>query len=187
MRRRCVATVFVVTAMVSLAVPAAGQRAHEWTVPRTLDGQPDLQGAWSFATITPLERPREFAERQLLTSEEVAVLDEDAATRASSERRGSLTVQRDLDLAYDQFWWDRGTSDGRTSLIVDPTQTVGYRSRPKGGRDVTPAELCETVLPSVRKTAALGSGAFITRKRVRQCQLAVTTIISGSCRRPATS
>ena len=120
MRRRCVATVFVVTAMVSLAVPAAGQRAHEWTVPRTLDGQPDLQGAWSFATITPLERPREFAERQLLTSEEVAVLDEDAATRASSERRGSLTVQRDLDLAYDQFWWDRGTSDGRTSLIVDP-------------------------------------------------------------------
>ena len=58
MRRRCVATVFVVTAMVSLAVPAAGQRAHEWTVARTLDGQPDLQGAWSFATITPLERPR---------------------------------------------------------------------------------------------------------------------------------
>ena len=121
MRRWSVASVFVVAAVAWLAsVPAAGQVAPERTVPRTLDGQPDLQGAWSFATITPLERPREYAGRQFLTDEEVAELDEDAATRASSDRRGALTVQRDLDLAYDQFWWDRGTSDGRTSLIVDP-------------------------------------------------------------------
>ena len=121
MRRRSVATVFVVAAVVSLVpLPAAGQPESERTLPRTPDGQPDLQGAWSFATITPLERRSEHAGRQFLTDEEVAALDEDAATRASSERRAELTIQRDLDLAYDQFWWDRGTSDGRTSLIVDP-------------------------------------------------------------------
>ena len=102
MRRRSVATVFVVAAAASLvSVPVTGQPVPEWTMPRTPDGRPDLQGAWSFATITPLERPREDADRQFLTDEEVAVLNEDAATRASSERRGVLTVQRDLDLAYD--------------------------------------------------------------------------------------
>ena len=31
-----------------------------------------------------------------------------------------LGNQRDLALAYNQVWWDRGTSTGRTSLIVDP-------------------------------------------------------------------
>src|SRR5216117_3986802 len=33
---------------------------------RTPDGQPDLQGIWSFATITPLERPAELAGRSSL-------------------------------------------------------------------------------------------------------------------------
>ena len=100
--------------------PAAGQPEPGWTLPRTPDGQPDLQGAWSYATITPLERPSEYAGREVLTAEEVAARSEDAATRVSSQRRGDLTAQRDVDLAYDQFWWDPGTSDGRTSLIVDP-------------------------------------------------------------------
>ena len=121
MRRQRVAMVFLIAAVTSLVpFPATGQPEPEWTLPRTPDGQPDLRGAWSFATITPLERPSEYAERAFLTDEEVAALNDDAATRASSERRGELTLQRDLDLAYDQFWWDRGTSDGRTSLIVDP-------------------------------------------------------------------
>ena len=45
----------------------------------------------------------------------------DGATCASSDRRAELTPERDLGLAYNQVWWDRGTSTGRTSLIVDPT------------------------------------------------------------------
>jgi len=107
--------------VVLVAAPVAGQvTADGWTVPRTVDGQPDFQGAWSFANITPLERPDELAGREFLTDEEVAERNEDAATRASSDRRGELTRDRDVGLAYNQFWWDRGTSDGRTSIIVDP-------------------------------------------------------------------
>ena len=44
----------------------------------------------------------------------------DDANRASSERRGELSRERDLALAYNQVWWDRGASTGRTSLIVHP-------------------------------------------------------------------
>ena len=118
---RSVVTVLSCAMVASVvAVPAWGQSASQWTLSRTPDGQPDLQGAWSFATITPLQRPSQYEGRERLTQEEVAALNSDAATRASSDRRAELSAQRDVDLAYDQFWWDRGTSDGRTSLIVDP-------------------------------------------------------------------
>ena len=111
----------VIGVAVLVAVPAAGQATTEgWVMPRTADGQPELQGTWSFANLTPLERPHELAGRELLTDEEVAERNTDAATRASSDRRGELTRERDVGLAYNQFWWDRGTSDGRTSIIVDP-------------------------------------------------------------------
>src|SRR5712691_589174 len=40
------------------------------TIPRTPNGHPDLQGVWSYATLTPLERPSAFAGRQTLTPEE---------------------------------------------------------------------------------------------------------------------
>ena len=33
----------------------------KWAVPRTSDGHPDLEGYWTNATITPLERPAELA------------------------------------------------------------------------------------------------------------------------------
>ena len=39
--------------------------------PRTPWGDPDLQGVWNHGTITPLERPPEYAGRELLTEEEV--------------------------------------------------------------------------------------------------------------------
>ena len=159
MRNRSVVTVFVVGMIMALMpLPVAGQSASNWTLPRTPDGHPDLQGAWSFATITPLQRPSQYEGRERLSEEEVVALNADAATRASSERRSELTAQRDVDLAYDQFWWDRGTSDGRTSLIVDPPDgripftaagqqrtelRRSLRGRPASGpEDRSPGERC---------------------------------------------
>ena len=34
-----------------------------WTPGRTSDGQPDIQGIWSNASIIPLERPKELANK----------------------------------------------------------------------------------------------------------------------------
>ena len=158
MHSRSLVTLLLVIVGASLVSTSAAAQSTRWTTPRTADGHPDLQGAWSFATITPLERPTQYAGRERLTDEEVAALDADAATRASSEQRAGLSAQRDVDLAYDQFWWDRGTSDGRTSLIVDPPDgripfTVerqrriehrrSLRGRPAHGpEDRSPGERC---------------------------------------------
>lgn len=50
------------------------QSGRGWQVPRTIDGQPDLQGVWVSNTATPLERPKEVNGRARLTDEEVAEL-----------------------------------------------------------------------------------------------------------------
>jgi hypothetical protein len=92
-------------------------KAGKWTPLRTPWGEPDLQGVWSYATITPLERPDSKAGTGVLSDEEVAILDKEARTGA--DRRDG-TPEADLARAYNAFWYDRGKSDGRTSLIVDP-------------------------------------------------------------------
>jgi len=97
--------------------PARSKAASKWTAPRTAWGDPDLQGTWNNGTITPLERARSAGEKELLSKEEEAEVNEQSDTRA--ERRPADKAQ-DLELAYDQFWWDRGASIGRTSLIIDP-------------------------------------------------------------------
>ena len=96
---------------------ASGQRTP---VPRTPWGDPDLQGLWNFGTNTPLQRPPEWAGRQWLTEEEVAAVNLEWSTFATSERRSELTLEYDLSLNFNQFWWDLGTSTGRTSLVTDP-------------------------------------------------------------------
>ena len=114
--------------------PVAGQNLEDTsTLPRTVDGHPDLQGIWDFRTITPLERPEELAGKEFLTVEEAALFERDTLARRDAERRdedpsregfvNGAPVTADLARAYNQFWFDRGTSvleDKRTSLIVDP-------------------------------------------------------------------
>ena len=87
-------------------------------VPRAADGRPDLEGVWSWATITPLERPSTLAGKTELTDEEAAVLEQTAA-----EGRVDRAPRPGDTGTYNQFWFDRGTrviEGKRSSLIVDP-------------------------------------------------------------------
>jgi hypothetical protein len=104
-----------------------------WAPPKTSWGEPDLQGIWSYATVTPLERPAAQADRELLTETETAALNEDAE---NGPDRRAADAATDVAAAYNAFWWDRGKSTGRTSLIVDPANgklppltTEGQRRR----------------------------------------------------------
>jgi hypothetical protein len=81
-------------------------------------GDPDLQGAWTNATTTPLQRPAKWAGKELLTPQEIAAADKD--TDVGTDQRPERGTDADVAGAYNRFWWDRGYSDGRTSLIYDP-------------------------------------------------------------------
>ena len=113
MSHRCLAAVFTVVGVVALAPPFAVAQSAE--PPRTPDERPDLQGTWSFANLTPLQRPSRFAEKEVLTAEEAAEYEE--------YRNNIEWAQvQELELAYDtSIWWDRGGMSTRTSLIVDPS------------------------------------------------------------------
>src|SRR5437667_9807845 len=54
------------------AAPAKAAPAKAWTMPRTPDGQPDLQGYWPSLSFTPMERPAKYGGREFLTEEETA-------------------------------------------------------------------------------------------------------------------
>ena len=107
--------------LVLLAAPAFSQKAA-WTPPRTPDGQPDIGGVWTNATITPLERPAELADKPFFTKEEAAAYEQKTAQQSNRDRRDG-PAEADVTRAYNEAWWDRGSKvvpSLRTSLIVDP-------------------------------------------------------------------
>jgi hypothetical protein len=94
----------------------------KWTNPRTPDGQPDLQGTWSNATITPFERPPDLAGKEYFTEQEAAEHEKKVLREGDRDRRSS-DPNADLKGAYNEFWFDRGTRvvpTRRTSIVVDP-------------------------------------------------------------------
>ncbi len=117
MLRREVTCVLAVLSFAALApLTAAGQG----DVPRTAWGHPDLQGVWDFRTITPMERPEDLADREFLTAEEAAELED---VRAAENAARDDQVPDDIVGNYNTFWFDRGDSvieTRRTSLVIDP-------------------------------------------------------------------
>jgi hypothetical protein len=99
---------------------AAGQEARPPAhAPRTQWGVPDLNGTWTGSTLTPLERPAEFAGKSVLTVEEAAALEARARARAAREPQAAAGDPG----TYNQIWFDPSSAvvpDRRTSLIVDP-------------------------------------------------------------------
>jgi hypothetical protein len=123
MAARCwlpgIAAVAMAVASQVAIVHTQSREATGWKTPRTPDGQPDLQGIWTNATITPFERPASLSGKAFLTEEEAAALEAQAARRrVEADRLTPGEVG-----SYNQFWFDAGEkvlSTRQTSLVVDP-------------------------------------------------------------------
>jgi hypothetical protein len=136
-------SIAVVLLIVSLAHAGAGgqqptstatpKRTAGWVVPRTADGQPDLEGVWENNSATPLERPAQFAQKPRLSDEELATLERRASRLFGPEAEAVfgdalyLTLLADTKPAglgatgsYSQNWLPDRYFEHRTSLIVDP-------------------------------------------------------------------
>ena len=118
-----------------LPVSAAAQDAG-YSVPRTADGHPDLQGIWGNNSITPLERPDSLGDRDSLTEEELAQVEETANRLFGQDAGDAAFGDQFFNVAltnpdaftssdggtgnYNQFWLVEREFNDRTSLIVDP-------------------------------------------------------------------
>ncbi len=139
-RRISDAGIGIVSLLLLAATPCwSADAPAKWQPPRMANGDPDLQGMWTNATITPLERPKEFGERLVISDAEAKTIE--AQNQQFNEESDAPTDPKvktqDLphscglgftgaDCGYNMFWLDRGQSvvevngERRSSLIVEP-------------------------------------------------------------------
>jgi hypothetical protein len=102
----------------TLAATANAQTttSSSWSAPRTAWGDPDLEGLWTNATATPLERPKELEGKLVLTDEELVERDRQVAQEISTDNAPPAGNPG----SHNEFWRERGKLGKRTSLLVDP-------------------------------------------------------------------
>jgi len=155
------------TAITRMAAAAGPPSAPEprTAIPRTPDGHPDLQGTWVNGTLTPFERPPQFAGKPYLTEAEAA-----AVERQASERATNRSAPRDGDVGGDnEAFVDGGykvTSTRQSSLVMDPPDgRIAFRPEAEKRREfnLTSMDDPETMSPwdrciSRSPTLMIGAG-----------------------------
>jgi hypothetical protein len=111
---------------------AAAAADSQWQAPRTPWGTPDLQGTWTNASLTSLERDDMFKGKPTLSDAEAAEFERTnlfaqfAAADAKPTDPGVQQKASNDPGGYNAFWLDPGTrlatvkGEHRTSFIVEP-------------------------------------------------------------------
>jgi hypothetical protein len=117
----------VTAALAPLDSPAQQRRAEaarpeNWVAPRTPWGDPDIQGLWPSGDWrrVPLQRPEELGTRSVLTPEEFAERERQAATDAAADAAEFAAPAAEVSNTPPSYWQDRGSAKLQASLIVDP-------------------------------------------------------------------
>ena len=124
MSPKFLATMFMIAAGLlaqsPVAAPQAPAKAATAPAPyvpaRTAWGDPDLQGVYTFATLTPFQRPAALATKDKLTEEEQKALEQ------KLKEKQAENIATNEHFSYNALWFasDQGRPTGRTSIIVDP-------------------------------------------------------------------
>jgi hypothetical protein len=116
-------TCLILPICASSQTSASSASPSNWTAPRTAWGDPDLEGVWNNGTVTPLERPAEFAGKEFLTEEEAAQYEKQVVARQNADTRAGAGTEADVSRAYNEVWWEHGSqvvATRRTSIVTDP-------------------------------------------------------------------
>ena len=114
--------VLVGTLMLGLMSSLWGTAQTSREVPRTAWGTPDFGGVWDYRSVTPLERPEQFADKAVLTEEEAATVERERAAwveRIDAGENGSVPGN-DIHTRVFLDFGTRTVADRRSSLIIDP-------------------------------------------------------------------
>jgi len=123
----------LILSLLLISSPIFAQSDSDWQLPRTIDGHPDLQGVWENNTITPVERPDVFGDKEFLSNEDMIFLQNriaeiEAAGADALFGDGVLQAAFSGEIVsgdpttgnYDSQWMAERTIHNRTSQIIDP-------------------------------------------------------------------
>ena len=102
-----------VAVVLALVEPAQAQ-----TVSRTPWGDPDIQGLWSNASLTPLERPALLANKPFWTEAEAAAVEKSGLQTLLKAVAAEVAVSGELN----EIWLEVGkvVRNRHTSMVIDP-------------------------------------------------------------------
>jgi hypothetical protein len=160
MKRALIVAVLGCACMTAPLAAQAQQAVTPYKKPHNSLGQPDLEGFWSNATLTPMTRAAALGDRALFTPAEVKTLENGAA---DAEARGNANSDPNAPQTgasadvggYNRGWLDPGSTvmrvhgEPRDSLITTPDGQVP----PRKGQAV------RTAAGPARRGAARGGGA----------------------------
>jgi hypothetical protein len=109
-----------VAAIGVISVSVTGTSAQDPPAPKTLWGDPDLQGLWTDETDTPLQRSPRFGNQEFFTEAERADLDQQRSAMKGRDQRAERGTAADLAGAYNDVFTPKKRTGTRTSRIVDP-------------------------------------------------------------------
>jgi len=115
--------------------------------PRTPWGDPDLEGVWTNATLTPLQRPPELGSKAFFTPEEAAQY----VRRRLEQTNADRPLPPGQVGAYNDAFFERGSTtvrSGRTSLVIDPPDGRIPPLTPEAQRLVEARQRHEAVSPA---------------------------------------
>ena len=122
-RLACAAICGLVAAS-AVSAPAAAPSAVPYKAPLNAYGQPDLEGTWTNASLTVLERPKEFGSRRALTDQEVKKIEGDDAKLMADGNKPTDPKVKTTDLPHDCGRGFSGAGCGYNSAWIDPGSTV---------------------------------------------------------------
>src|ERR1700760_396116 len=117
-----VAMLSALGAAAASAVPAAPAAAYK--APLNAYGQPDLEGTWTNASLTVLERPKEDGTRRAMTDEEVKKVEGDDAKMVADGNKPTDPKVKTTDLPHECGRGFSGAGCGYNSAWIDPGSTV---------------------------------------------------------------
>lgn len=143
-----------------LSATTAFAQSKPYKAPRTVFGHPDLQGVWTNATLTPVERPSSLGEKLVLSeaearAQEMRMAKMLEAADAPSDPNAELKAGQDVG-GYNMFWADFGTKlavvngEYRSSLIVEPANGRVPPLTPEAAARVTSSSKADADGPESR-------------------------------------
>ena len=145
-------------------------------IPRTADGHPDLHGYYNFLTVTPVQRPAKYGNREFLTPQETKDVFQKGLQSAFEPRDGDeehygneLFNPNSVDYDPTTFGlspWQNGIKPNpRTSLVVDPPDgkipPLTAEAKAAKARPVAPAAAESVDLAGSRAGTAVEGQSYV--------------------------